>query len=296
MKKSVVLLVVFLIFQGCQKEDSILNSPVSGLYKVTNLTGSADGFTTNPFGPSAPYRHMEATGQSTPGGDIQLIMDYLVTTFIPPNGTSGFGSGELITANGDKLFAIKGVGTFSISGTTVTFSATSVLAGGTGDYDNVQGTLNYWGTLDQLTGATHVEWTGTFSREKPFGCSFTAENVTVTGSCSPGFERRHAEGYGNVLHCGKSLAIVEHCINFSTGILVDGEGSLEAANGDKLSIAYDGYAVPIPGTNKAAVNMFGTIVGGEGKFENASGYVWIKALQTMPAGSAEATMEGVIDY
>ena len=296
MRLLIVLFVVFLILPGCQKEESVLNSHGGELFKEFSISGYADGFTTFPLGTAAPHRHMEGTGQSTPGGNVQIIMDYLVTSFTPPNGTSGFGSGELITANGDKMFAINGEGTFSISGTTVTFSTTTVIAGGTGDYDNVKGVLNYSGTLDQLTGATHVEWTGTFSRKRPFGGSFTAENVTVTGSCLPGYTRRHAEGTANAIHFGKSHGTVEHCINFTTGIMVDGNGSFVSANGDKIFVSYNGYAVPVPGTNTAAVNMFCTITGGEGKFQNASGYIWAKALQTLPEGTVEATMDGVIDY
>ena len=295
MRLFLVLFVVFLILPGCQKEDSVLNSPGDELYKVTSISGYVDGFTTQPLGPAAPHRHMEGTGQSTPGGEVQMKLDYLVTSFTPPNGTMGFGSGELITANGDKMFAINAVGTFTVDGTTVTSTATAVIAGGTGDYDNIIGTITYTSTLEQTTGATHAEWTGTFTRKRPFGGSFSGENVTVTGSCLTGFDRRHAEGYGNVIHFGKSFAITEHCINFSTGIILDGNGILEGANGDKIFSTYNGYAVPMNATT-AAVNLFLTITGGEGKFQNASGYIWLKATQTMPGGTVEAVMEGVIDY
>jgi hypothetical protein len=296
MKNLIVLLAVFLIFQGCQKDDSILNSPGDQLLKVFTISGYSDGFTTNPFGNEAPYRHFVGNGQCTPGGNTQLELDYLITSFTPPNGTSGFGSAVLTTENGDKIYGIQAQGTWSITGTVVTFTASAVIAGGTGDYDNVKGTISYSGTLEQLTGATHAEWTGSFTREKPFAGSMTAENVTVNGSCNPGFIRRHAEGYGNAVHFGKVFGVVEHCIDFSTGIMTDGVGSLESPNGDKLFTAYNGYALPVPGTSTAAVSMFCTITGGTGRFENASGYLWIKAIQTMPSGAAECTFDGVIDY
>ncbi len=298
MKNILVLLAVFLLLAGCQKEDVILNPQGDQLNKVFIFSGSADGTTTSPFGPNAPFRHFVATGQSTPGGNIELILDYLVTSYTAPNGTSGFGSGELITETGDKIYAINGSGTFTITGTTVTFTATAAIAGGTGEYDNIMGTFTYSGTIDQTTGATHAEWTGTFTHEKPFGGYLTAENQTVTGgSCSPGYVLRRAEGSGKLIHLGKALVSLEHCVNFTNGLIISGDDFMEAANGEKIYVSHNGYTLPIPGiSNKYAVTLLGTITGGEGKFEDASGYILVKGTQTMPSGNAECTLEGVIDY
>jgi hypothetical protein len=298
MKKLIVLLAVFLIIPGCQKEDNILNPTGDQLdKKVFTFSGSAEGFTVFPYGEQNPFRRFEGEGQSTLG-DVDVFIDYIMTSFDPSTGTgtSGFGSGEVIMPNGSKMYAIHGQGAFSIAGSIVTFSATAVLAGGTGDYDNIMGTLSYSGTIDQTNRATQVEWTGSFTREKPIECAMTAENVTVTGSCQPGFVRRNAAGYGNANHFGKCFAELEHCISFTTGIITDGAGSLTAPNGDKIFVDYYGYALPIPSTNTAAVTMFCTIAGGEGKFENASGYYWVKAIQTLPEGAAVGGFDGVIKY
>jgi hypothetical protein len=296
MKKLLFIFAILLFLPGCQKEDTILNTPIDPLHKEFSISGSADGITTYPFGNSAPYRHFEGEGQSSPGGDIRIILDYLITSFTPPNGTSGFCTGELITQNGDKIYAINGAGTFSVSGTTVTFNATGDLAGGTGEFDNVKGTITYTGTLDQLTGETHAEWTGTFTREKPIEGTLWAENTTAAGSCGPGYTRRHAEGGGSASHFGNVILSMEHCVNFTTGILTEGNGTLEVANGDKIFTTHNGYMLPVPGTNTVTFSMFITIIGGVGRFEGAEGFLWVKGTQVLPEGTAECTFDGVIDY
>ncbi|MFO7526866.1 MAG: hypothetical protein R6W68_15540 [Ignavibacteriaceae bacterium] len=298
MKHFLVLFAFFLVLMGCQKEDSILNSPGDQLdKKVFTFSGSAEGFTEMPYGAGNPFRRFEGEGQSNIG-DFEVYIDYIMTSLDPTTGTgtSGFANGELTFPDGSKMHAINGQGTFAIVGTTVTFSATAVLAGGTGDYDNIMGTLSFSGTIDQTNRATEVEWAGSFTRNRPVEGNMTAENITVTGSCNPGFVRRNAAGYGNASHFGKCFAELEHCISFTTGIVTDGTGSLTAPNGDKIYVAYDGYALPIPGTSNAAVSLFCTITGGEGKFEDASGYYWVKAIQTLPEGAAVGSFDGVINY
>jgi hypothetical protein len=300
MKKLLFLLAVFMFIAGCQKEDVILNTEGDQIQKgkVFNISGFVDGVTTWPFGANAPFRHLEGTGQLNPGGSVQVVMDYLIGSFDPGTmtGTSAFGSAEIITQNGDKMYAINGAGTFSITGTMVSFTATADISGGSGEFDNVMGTITYIGSFNQLDGVTHAEWTGTFTREKPIAGSFTGENQTVTGSCLPGYSRRLAVGSGNMSHLGKINFSLEHCVNFTTGLILSGSDVLQAPNGDKLFVSHNGYCLPIPGSTNAAVTMFATITGGEGRFENASGYMWLKAIQTMPAGDAQGTCDGVIKY
>jgi hypothetical protein len=298
MKKLLVLLAVFLFIAGCEKNDVILNSQGDQIHKnnVFTITGFIDGVTTWPFGADKPFRHLEGTGQSNPGGNVQVVMDYLIGSYNHPNGTSVFGSAEIITESGDKIYAIHGAGDFTISGTIVSFTATAKIAGGTGAYDNVLGTINYTGSFNQLDGITHAEWTGTFTREKPMAGSLSGENQTATGSCSPGFTSRLAVGTGIVSHLGKMKFSLEHCVNFTNGLIINGSDVLEASNGDKLFISHNGYTLPVPGTNIAAVTMFGTIAGGTGRFEDASGYLWLKATQEMPDGDCEGTFDGVIKY
>ena len=76
----------------------------------------------------------------------------------------------------------------------------------------------------------------------------------------------------------------------------NGEGYFKANNGDQINATYDGFAVPIPGTSNAAVKMFVTITGGTGKYADASGFLLITAIQTLPEGAATCTFDGVIDY
>jgi hypothetical protein len=298
MKKVLVLLAVFLFITGCEKNDVILNSEGDQLHKanVFTISGYVDGLTTWPLGADKPFRHLEGSGQSTPGGNVQIIINYLIGSYTPPTGTSIFGSAEIITQSGDKIFAINGNGSFSITGTLVTFTATAVIAGGTGEYDNIMGSLTYTGSFNQLDGITHAEWTGTYTHEKPIGGTFTGENVTVSGSCLPGYVRRLAEGKGNVIHLGKTSFKLEHCFNPLTGIILSGDDFLMGANGDKLYTTHIGYTLPVPGTSTYSVYMFSTITGGEGKFANASGSMWLKATQETSSPNCYGTMDGVIKY
>lgn len=298
---SALVVVTMLFFvSGCKDTGSVFNSPTTGNQPDKmefTITGYADGLTGAPMGINQPYRHFEGTGQSTPGGQIQCTLDYLITSGNVYSGQFGFGSGVLIAENGDKLYAIKVQGSYTSDGVNLTFNASAVIAGGTGDFDNVMGTITYTGTMNQITRVTHTEWTGTFTHEKPFSGNFTAENVTVTGgSCAPGYTRRHAEGNGYAIHFGNCTAEVDHCINFSTGIFTNGNGTIKAADGDEITSTYYGYALPIPGTNTASTIMLCTITGGTGRFAGATGYLTVHGTQELPEGTANCSFDGVIDY
>jgi hypothetical protein len=297
---SVLNLITIAFFvSGCSDTGSIFNSPVNQPDKmVFTISGSADGLTTAPYGTDKPYRHFEGDGTSAPGGQSHVILDYWALPVTPTSGNAGFGNGVLITENGDKLFVVNVRGMYVIDPVShvVTCDTYFDIAGGTGDYDNVIGLIHLTATINQDR-TTHGEWTGTFSHARPISGEFTALNGTVQNpSCSAGYTRRHAEGNGTVMHLGSCFAVTEHCVNFTTGVITNGSGQLKANNGDQINVTYDGFVVPIPGTNTAAVKMFCTVTGGTGKYANAEGYFLLTAVQEMPEGAASCTFDGAIDY
>lgn len=296
---SILLLVALAFFlASCSDSDSIFNLPGQKDKMEFTMTGSADGLTTAPAGMDKPYRHFEGDGTNTPGGQSHVVMDYWAIPLTPTTGVPAFGNAVLITETGDEIFGINIRGTYVINPTThiVTCDIYFDLAGGTGEYDNIVGTVHCTVTINQDR-TTHGEWTGTFSHAKPFGGEIIVNNGTVQNpSCDAGYTRRHSTGGGTVLHFGNCSVETEHCINFTTGVMKNGVGTFNIPGGDQVYVTYDGYAVPVPGTNKASVKMFCTITGGTGKYTNASGFILANVLQTMPEGEATGILDGVIDW
>lgn len=297
---SILILITIAFFvSGCSDTGSIFNSPVNQPDKMEfTISGSVDGLTLAPYGMDKPYRHFEGDGINSPGGQCHVIMDYWAIPTSPTTGNAGFGNAELITETGDKIFGINIRGTYVIDPVNhiVSCEVYFDLAGGTGDYDNIIGLVHVTVTI---TGdrTTHAEWTGTYRHARPFSGEFIGNNVTVQNpSCSAGYTRRRAEGNGTALHLGSCFAATEHCINFTTGVIKDGDGYLRANNGDQINATWDGYALPIPGTNTAAVKLFVTLDGGTGKYSNSHGYLLLTGTQIMPEGTVSVTFDGVLDY
>lgn len=80
----------------------------------------------------------------------------------------------------------------------------------------------------------------------------------------------HMAGY--VTHLGWADYYSTHCTNLSTLALEGGEATLVAANGDKIWLEYSANVIPpvvVPGT--VVYEVTNVVVGGTGRFENASG-------------------------
>lgn len=294
----VVLLLTVFMFNGCQDmNQGITSSDLDG-NKITSFTGSADGLTVEV---NTYVRHFEGTGESSlTNGECTLVMDYFITSYNPGtgNGTSGLARTKLIAQNGNELHLINGAGTFNINSQGIcTFTATGDIAGGTGQFNNVLGSATITGTINVVNRETHTEWTGTLYHAKPFSGNFTALNMTVTEPpCITGYVRRHAEGSGNALHFGNCQAVVDHCFSYSTGMVIDGNGKMTAANGDYLNCVYNGFVVPISGTTQANITLLYKITGGTGKYDGATGAMIVYAVQDMITGVATCTFEGAIDF
>lgn len=294
----VVLLFTVFMFNGCQDMNNGITSSDMDGNKMVSFNGYADGLTIEV---STAARHFEGTGWSSlTNEECTIVMDYFITSYNPGtgNGTSGLGRSKLVAQNGNELHLINVGGTFNISPAGIcTFTATGDIAGGTGEFGNALGSTTITGTINVVTRETHAEWTGTLYKAKPLSGNFTALNMTVTEPpCITGYVRRHAEGSGNVLHFGNCQALLDHCFSFTTGMVIDGNGKLTAANGDYMSCIYDGFVVPISGTTQANVTLLCKITGGTGKFNGATGSMIAYAVQDMITGEATGTLEGAIDY
>lgn len=150
-----------------------------------------------------------------------------------------------------------------------------------GDGDNLQprpfmGSMSGEGTFDFTTGAC----------------------LGITGAPWQSF------GYmaGNLTHLGNSEWFVSHCSTLDGQQLVNGEGTLVAANGDELWMTYTAELISpfiVPGVMLYAQDN--VVTGGTGRFEGASGAfqtliaVTIEDL-TVPTAPASGEFAGTITY
>ena len=78
-------------------------------------------------------------------------------------------------------------------------------------------------------------------------------------------------GNGLASHMGVSLMYGHAQAWYSTPIVQKGEATLIAANGDYLTVYYEGTAVVIDGGAHILTDGWYVITGGSGRFENATG-------------------------
>ena len=82
--------------------------------------------------------------------------------------------------------------------------------------------------------------------------------------------RTDSEATGTVSHLGRTVMTSRHCTPAGAA-LEGGEMTLVAANGDEVYIAYAGTAPPPGPDGVIVVSVDFDIVGGTGRFENATG-------------------------
>ena len=184
MKTLALIVVLFFIsffVSSCSDSGPILNLPGNQTDEmIFTMSGYTDGLTTAPAGMDKPYRHFEGDGVNTPGGQCHFVMDYWAIPTSPTTGNAAFGNAVVTTETGDKIYGTNFRGTYVIDPVAhiVTCDVYFDLAGGTGEYDNIIGSVHLTATINQDR-TTHGEWTGTFSHARPFSGEFTAYNGTV---------------------------------------------------------------------------------------------------------------------
>ena len=121
-------------------------------------------------------------------------------------------------------------------------------------------------------------------------------------SCDPGWGTINLEAEGEVLHCGRTTLYAENCSQATSqqgGEIENGFSTLTAANGDQIYVAYSGTFVfdtypPTMGT----FSLTGTIIGGTGRFEGATGSIDIGGTQQYGGypNPFSLTWTGTIEY
>ena len=139
--------------------------------------------------------------------------------------------------------------------------------------------------------------------DRPFtGKVAGAAHVEPDSSCPIGL-RTVSEASGTASHLGAVSISASHCTPVAD-VLADGEWTFVAANGDKLYMTYTGTCSPFPLPpvgETITCHTQNTIVGGTGRFTNATGEVHVTGLVTWtgfgaPFLPASFTWDGTISY
>lgn len=88
--------------------------------------------------------------------------------------------------------------------------------------------------------------------------------------------------HGTATHLGLLTGSQSHCLNPATGAFSNGNFNYTAANGDHLLGTYSGFLVPTPDPTIFEITGSFDIVGGTGRFANATG-------SGTPTGSVQVT-------
>ena len=127
-------------------------------------------------------------------------------------------------------------------------------------------------------------------------------NPGSSGSCDPGWSDLTIEAEGEVLHCGRTTLNAENCSQVTSqqgGVIENGFGTLTSANGDKINLAYSGtYVFDTYPPTMGTFSLTGTIVGGTGRFEDATGSIDIGGTQQFGGfpNPITLTWTGTIEY
>lgn len=104
---------------------------------------------------------------------------------------------------------------------------------------------------------------------------------------------------GKMSHMGRSEYLSAHCSTLDGSALVGGEATIVAANGDEIWLAYTGKTIAGPPIITIIAEHI--IIGGTGRFENATGvftgYVFVTFMgMEAPSMPVEFVFAGMITY
>lgn len=110
------------------------------------------------------------------------------------------------------------------------------------------------------------------------------------------YQTAHLTGVGVTTHLGRTTVVADVSIDFSVDpIMVQGEATYTAANGDTFTTTYTGTFVENPdGTITGDVDH--VITGGTGRFEMISGTFSAKVVNDPATLTGRQTFDGQISY
>lgn len=118
-------------------------------------------------------------------------------------------------------------------------------------------------------------------------------DVTRTPTDPPPFVSVLVEGEGLASHLGRFTIDIPHLVNPVTRTAA-GTYEFVAANGDTLTAEFTGQSTPIEGTTFLWIKETATIIGGTGRFTNATGEFDAVRLFDTSDGTTCGWFDGVI--
>jgi hypothetical protein len=133
--------------------------------------------------------------------------------------------------------------------------------------------------------------------ERPFQATFSGyrEIVSDPGRCDTDYTALDITlTSGHATHLGRITATAEQCINLATGVIVDGEATYVAANGDELYANYSGAVTgAVDGLLEITIDQ--DFDDGTGRFEGATGH-GLEIVYVDGDGNVQGTIQGDISY
>lgn len=104
-------------------------------------------------------------------------------------------------------------------------------------------------------------------------------------------------GRGQATHLGQSMFVANATVNFSTlpPFAIAGTATFTAANGDKFYTQFRGTSTPT-GNGTSRGDIYHTIVGGTGRFQNATGTLTGVAFVNAANPTNTVSYEGTLNY
>ena len=143
----------------------------------------------------------------------------------------------------------------------------------------------------------------TVDRSRPFNGNATgiARDDSGPGCISP-WTHQEVTGTGTATHIGLYHAVTHDCYlttSTSGGLTNNGTGTLTAANGDEINVTYSGsytFNAWPPTSANFVLNV--TIIGGTGRFQNATGSFTAYAVEDLTQYPKPFTLSwtGTISY
>lgn len=139
--------------------------------------------------------------------------------------------------------------------------------------------------------------------DRPFAGTLAGSAWVMPDSSCPIGLRTWSEGSGTASHLGLVSMSTNHCTPV-TNVITGGQMTLVAPNGDEVHGTYSGTCNPFPLPPVGEVftcNTENVIVGGTGRFANATGEAHVTALVTWtgfgaPLLPATWTWDGTLSY
>ena len=137
--------------------------------------------------------------------------------------------------------------------------------------------------------------------QRPIRGQFTGSGVDVGQRC-PGALTIGFAIDGTLSHLGRMTGDGSNCTEFTLGTgsvaIWDGIATISAADGSTLILSYEGQQGP-PANGSAAFVHSDSVVGGTGRFANATGQLTVQGLidfSAFPDVTVSGTVSGWINY